>query len=110
MQIQIAKQIIETLAQGINPVTGEVFDEDSPYNAPPVIRALFKVYQELDQPAFSPVERDAILAGLRMLQQALTPGKLPRFTSSIEEILTNDDAHPAISLEDIDALCERLNQ
>lgn len=48
MEIQTARQIIETLAQGIHPVTGECMPEDSPYNAPPVIRALFAVSQALD--------------------------------------------------------------
>src|SRR3954469_5163006 len=48
MEIAAARQIIDTLAQGIHPVTGEVMAEDSPYNAPPVIRALFAVSQALD--------------------------------------------------------------
>ena len=47
MELQIARQIIDTLAQGIHPVTGEVMPEDSPYNAPPVIRALFAMSQAL---------------------------------------------------------------
>lgn len=40
METQMAHQIIDTLARGIHPVSGEPFPEDSPYNAPPVIRAL----------------------------------------------------------------------
>lgn len=47
MELQTAHQIIDTLAQGIHPVTGEAMAEDSPYNAPPVIRALFAVSQAL---------------------------------------------------------------
>ncbi len=47
MELQTAHQIIDTLAQGIHPVTGEAMPEDSPYNAPPVIRALFAVSQAL---------------------------------------------------------------
>ena len=50
MELQIARQIIDTLAQGIHPVTGEAMPEDSPYNAPPVIRALFAVSQALQDP------------------------------------------------------------
>ena len=50
MELQAARQIIDTLAQGIHPVTGEAFDEDSPYNAPPVIRALVAVSQALQSP------------------------------------------------------------
>jgi hypothetical protein len=48
MELQIARQIIDTLAQGIHPVTGEVMPEDSPYNAPPVIRALHAVSRALE--------------------------------------------------------------
>jgi hypothetical protein len=47
MELQIARQIIDTLAQGIHPVTGEAMPEDSPYNAPPVIRALHAVSRAL---------------------------------------------------------------
>jgi len=49
MELQSAREIIDTLAQGVHPVTGEVMPEDSPYNAPPVIRALFAVSQALGQ-------------------------------------------------------------
>jgi hypothetical protein len=48
MELQSARQIIDTLAQGIHPVTGEAMPEDSPYNAPPVIRALHAVSRALD--------------------------------------------------------------
>jgi hypothetical protein len=54
MEIAAARQIIDTLAQGIHPVTGEVMPEDSPYNAPPVIRALFAVSQALDGNVVAP--------------------------------------------------------
>ena len=47
MELQIAREIINVLAQGIHPVTGEVMAADSPYNEPPVIRALFAVSQAL---------------------------------------------------------------
>ena len=48
MELQAARAIIDSLAQGIHPVTGEVMPPDSPYNEPPVIRALFAVAQALD--------------------------------------------------------------
>lgn len=38
-----AFSIIDALANGIDPSTGESFPEDSPYNNPEVIRALFFV-------------------------------------------------------------------
>ncbi|EGU61756.1 hypothetical protein VINI7043_21551 [Vibrio nigripulchritudo ATCC 27043] len=34
-------EIVEALANGINPQTGEVLPSESPYNSPDVIRALF---------------------------------------------------------------------
>jgi hypothetical protein len=44
MDFTQAKTIVRTLAEGIDPTTGEVFAEDSPYNNPFVIRALFTVH------------------------------------------------------------------
>ena len=49
MELQIAREILNVLAQGIHPVSGEVMPPDSPYNEPPVIRALFTVSQALEQ-------------------------------------------------------------
>jgi len=56
MELQIARQIIDTLAQGIHPVTGEAMPEDSPYNAPPVIRALHAVSRALEGASAAPPE------------------------------------------------------
>lgn len=43
MELEEAKGVVNTLANGVDPVTGEVFAEDSPYNHPRIIRALFVV-------------------------------------------------------------------
>lgn len=43
MEIEEAKAIVSLLANGIDPITGEVFPNDSSYNHPTVIRALFTV-------------------------------------------------------------------
>ena len=48
MELQQARAILQTLAQGIHPVTGVLMDADSPYNEPTVIRALFAVAHALD--------------------------------------------------------------
>ena len=56
MELQIARQIIDTLAQGIHPVTGEAMPDDSPYNAPPVIRALHVVSRALEGMTALPTE------------------------------------------------------
>ena len=45
MEITEARSIVKTLAQGVDPTTGEVFPPDSPYNHPNTIRALFKVVE-----------------------------------------------------------------
>lgn len=43
MEITEVRSIVKTLAQGIDPTTGVVFPQNSPYNEPKIIRALFKV-------------------------------------------------------------------
>jgi hypothetical protein len=44
MDIQPAKEIVLALANGINPITGEPFPDDSPYNHPSIIRALYTIF------------------------------------------------------------------
>jgi hypothetical protein len=44
-----AKQIIDVLAVGVDPVTGEVLSEDNPLNDPQVIRALFIAAKALER-------------------------------------------------------------
>lgn len=48
MDIIRAKEIIGLLADGVDPTTGEVFPQDSAYNSPEVIRALFVALRELE--------------------------------------------------------------
>ena len=45
MDIIRAKEIVRTLADGIDPTTGEVLPAESVYNSPEVIRALFAVLE-----------------------------------------------------------------
>ncbi len=49
MELDQAVRIVEAVANGVNPETGEVFSSDSPYNSPVVIRALFTCSQHLQQ-------------------------------------------------------------
>lgn len=49
MQISKALEIIEALADGIDPNTGEIFPEGTPYQHPQVIRALMTAVQALEQ-------------------------------------------------------------
>lgn len=58
---------------------------------------------------FNDTERDAILCGLRMLQQQLQFG--PDSLSPLHlPILTNDDEHYPITRDEIDDLCDAINQ
>ena len=49
MELTESRSIVQTLAQGIHPTTGEVFPPDSPYNDPDVIRALFSMLDVVKQ-------------------------------------------------------------
>ena len=51
-------------------------------------------------------EIDAVLAGLRLLQQDLMRGGL---SVDIELVYTNTGAHAGLGVEEIDELCERIN-
>jgi hypothetical protein len=51
MELSTAQQIVATLASGVHPVTGDDMPADSPFNQPPVIRALFTVTLALDKEA-----------------------------------------------------------
>lgn len=44
-----AKQILQSLADGVNPATGEVLSREDSCNEPDVIRALHWVLQELEK-------------------------------------------------------------
>ena len=41
--------VIDALANGVDPNTGEVLPDNSPYNSPVVIRALFKALEAMKQ-------------------------------------------------------------
>ncbi len=47
MEKQAALQIVQALAQGIDPHTGETFPAASPYQHPDTVRALFQAAQAL---------------------------------------------------------------
>ena len=49
MDIIYAKQILQALADGVNPETGEVLPKNDSCNGPEVIRALHRVLQELEK-------------------------------------------------------------
>ena len=50
MERQQALRILNSLANGVHPATGEVFAADSPYQHPDTVRALFEAVRSLDRP------------------------------------------------------------
>ena len=58
-----AKQIIDVLASGVDPATGEVLPEDNPLNSPHVIRALFMASKALEGKAVKPARPSAAAPG-----------------------------------------------
>ena len=59
MEKQAALNIIQQLANGIDPHTGEVFRADSPYQHPDTIRALFVALRALEAPSAAAKPRAA---------------------------------------------------
>lgn len=50
MELNKAVQMIEAVANGTHPETGEAFPPSSPYNSPEIIRALFTCTQHIKHP------------------------------------------------------------
>jgi hypothetical protein len=50
MELSEARTIVTTLADGVDPIAGEVFAADSPYNHPLIIRALHAVLRQASTP------------------------------------------------------------
>jgi hypothetical protein len=82
-----AKQIIEVLASGVDPATGEVLAEDSPLNDPHVIRALFIAAKALEQ------------VGSKAARSAATPGNAGKSWSEDEDqrLVTAFDANTPVA-------------
>jgi hypothetical protein len=58
MESTETRTIVKTLAQGVDPTSGEVFPPESPYNDPKIIRALFKVLDLAWPPGRSKLDLD----------------------------------------------------
>jgi hypothetical protein len=59
MDDQKALSIVSALASGVNPLSGEVFASDSPYQASDVVRALFAAARALERVA-QPTQGSAV--------------------------------------------------
>ena len=71
MNIDKHLHVIEALAQGYDPITGEVFESDSPYNHPDVIRALWSIITLIKSSHIKPK------LTLKQKQQSNTENNLP---------------------------------
>lgn len=49
MDIVRATEIVRTLADGVDPTTGEVLPAESVYNSPEIIRALFTLLEYINK-------------------------------------------------------------
>jgi hypothetical protein len=63
MQREHALKILNALANGVHPATGEVFAIDSPYQHPDTVRALFEAVRALEAPAHPQGDVDSSKAG-----------------------------------------------
>lgn len=68
-------KIIETLANGVDPATGEVLPNESPYNNPDTIRALFTVIDRIKNP---PEKRPKIKKSIELKQSENIGNGLPK--------------------------------
>lgn len=69
-----ALSIVSALAYGANPITGEMFPSDSPYQAPEVIRALFVAMRALEAKVGGQMTADTTVAS----KSLTAPTKEPR--------------------------------
>ena len=49
MEVETAKKLLTVLANGINPITGEVLPETDSCNQVEIVRALYTVTEEIDK-------------------------------------------------------------
>ena len=49
MQLESALPIVRALADGVNPMTGDIFADDSPYAEPRTLRALFAAVEIMEK-------------------------------------------------------------
>jgi len=90
-----ALETVEALAHGIDPVTGELFQENSPLNHPRVIRALFLSLKALERLK----EREARASGL--------PGNAGKPWTHDDDRILLEAFDRGIDVEALAQLCSR---
>ncbi|HEX6609171.1 MAG TPA: hypothetical protein VF051_00195 [Hyphomicrobiaceae bacterium] len=63
MEREQALRILNALANGVHPATGEKFAADSPYQHPDTVRALFEAMRAVEGPVAAPRSATATTAG-----------------------------------------------
>ena len=82
MEREQTLKILNALANGVHPATGEVFAADSPYQQPETVRALFEAVRLIEA---APVRRETPTAEPRAGETPANP--FVRWTSEEEERL-----------------------
>ena len=62
MQLEMALPIVRALADGVDPMTGAVFSDNSPYAEPRTLRALFAAVEILEKEVQREKRRDRLPA------------------------------------------------
>ncbi|PSW14307.1 hypothetical protein C9J01_07640 [Photobacterium rosenbergii] len=102
MEQDKAYSVLEALANGVDPITGECFADDSPYNQPEVIRALFFILRN------KPLKKKAKKSLEEKQQENLEKGLpmnygLPWTQESVDSVIKDFQANIAI-----DTIAEKM--
>jgi hypothetical protein len=89
MDINEALKIIRSLADGIDPQTGELFPAASPYQTPQVVRALFTAVKSLEQ-----IEE-------KQKRQKTLPDNAGKPWTATEDKLLSDSFDKAMSVQEL---------
>lgn len=73
MEPQRTLTILNALANGVHPATGEQFPADSPYQHPDVVRALFAAMRAMDKPVTAAGSEDKATAATGKVGSRWTP-------------------------------------
>ena len=79
-----AKEILEALAQGVDPRTGEAFSEDGPLSSPHVVRALYAGIRAIERGTAQPTRRHQPSLGFENAGQLWTADEETRLTAEYD--------------------------
>ena len=97
MEVELALSIIKALSDGIDPFTGEEFPENSPYQNPSVVRALYIAVAALEK------------ENTRKQRQGNLPSKAGKPWSDEEDRQLIDAFVSGISIAELSEMHQRTN-